>query len=230
MNLFILCTKSSELALKDFFPILLGIFVFVGNIIYQEINKRNNIRDKISGEIVSICDKMIRYAVEAEYSALAWKYWTKMLHIQNAIPNNENGIKNAQTECIYYHRKLEDAGLKLDLLKSELKKFTKDLQKYWHHELQIRLMINLMAQAVLKNPRRFEGELNGPYTSENVLGHAYNLLVAGVERDVIFNGIGYDLVCIQKIIDPKSPTLLLSHTEELELLEQIRNDKNKYHY
>lgn len=231
MDTFIFCVvKSNQLVLKDFFPILLGIAVFVGNIIYQETNKRNNIRDKISSEIISICDKMIRYAVEAEYSALAWKRWNKTWLRESIKKDNENNTKNALSECLYYHRKLEDAGLKLDLLKSELKKITKDLQKYWHHELQTQMIINLMADAVLKNPKRFEEELNKSYTTEKELNDDYNLLVGKVERELIFDGIGYDLVCIQKIIDPKSPTLLLSHKEEVELLEKFKNDKNNYHY
>lgn len=229
-DLFILCAQSNQLALKDFIPILLGISVFVGNIAYQQYNKHNNIRDKISSEVISICDKMIRYSVEAEYSALAWKYWTKMLYIQNSINDNDTNIKNAQTECTYYHRKLEDAGLKLDLLKSELKKFTKDLQKYWDHELQTRMIINVMVEAVMKSPRRFDDQLTKEYILEEELLTDYQTLIVDVEREVIFNGIGYDLVCIQKMIDPKSPTLLLSHAEEAELVEKFKNDKNKYHF
>lgn len=231
MDVFVLCVvKSNELTFKDFFPILLGITVFIGNIIYQERNRRSNIRDKISSEIISICDKMIRYAVEAEYSALAWNLWNKTWLSESVKKDNENNAKNVLSECLYYHRKLEDADLKLDLLKSELKKFTKDLQKYWHHELQTRMIINLMADAVLKNPKRFENVLNKQYNSEKELRDDYNILVSKVERDLIFDGIGYDLVCIQKIIDPKSPTLLLSHDLEKELLIKIKNDKNNYHY
>jgi hypothetical protein len=225
MYLFILCVKSNSIALKDFIPILLAITVFVANVVYQEFNKKNNIRDKISSEIISTCDKMIRYCVEAEYSALTWKYWNKTWAIHVGA-GNEHNIENALSECLYYHRKLEDAGLKLDLLKSELKKSTKDLQKYWHHELQTRLIINLMVKAVLKDPRRFDDQLNATYLSDTELRNDYVALVSTVEREIIFDGIGYDLVRIQKIIDPKSPTLLLSHEAETELIEKIRKDKS----
>lgn len=216
--------NSATLSAKDFIPIGIAVTVFVLNVIYQEFNKRNNIRDRLSSEVISTCDKMTRYAFEAEYSALTWKYWNKVWALHPlVIKGNEENNRNAINESVYYHRKLEDAGLKLDLLKSELKKSIKDLQKYWHSEFQAKQIIELMSIAVLKNPRRFEGELNKKYLTEEELVKDYSNLVDRVEREVVFNGLGFDLIRIQKIIDPKSPSMLVSHELEKDLAKKFNN-------
>jgi hypothetical protein len=223
VEIVILCAHSStSLTVKDFFPIGIAILVFIGNVIFQEINRRNNIRDRLSSEVISTCDKMIRYAVEAEHCALTWKYWNKrFLFYPLTVDGNVENNKNAINESVYYHRKLEDAGLKLDLLKSELKKTVRDLQKYWHNEFQVKQIIELMSIVVLKEPRRFDEEINSKYATIQELQKDYNALIETVQKEVVFEGIGFDLIRIQKIIDPQSPTLLLPHELEKELLEKI---------
>lgn len=223
MKIVFLCANATSLSAKDFFPIGIAVFVFICNVIYQEVNRRTNIRDRLSSEVISTCDKMTRYAFEAEYSALTWKYWNKVLTFYPlAIISNQENNKNAINESVYYHRKLEDSGLKLDLLKSELKKSIRDLQKYWGNELHVRQIIEVMSVAVLKDPRRFESELNNKYSTIKELQEEYTELINRVQRDVVFEGIGFDLIRIQKIIDPQSPTMLLPHELEGELLEKIK--------
>lgn len=227
MEIVFLHANSTALSAKDFVPVGIAATVFVLNVIYQEFNKRNNIRDRLSSEVISTCDKMTRYAFEAEYSALTWKYWNKVWALYPlGIKSNEENNKNATNESIYYHRKLEDAGLKLDLLKSELKKSIKDLQKYWYSEFQVKQIIELMSIAVLKDPRKFENELNKKYSKIEELVEDYNALINSVQKEVVFEGIGFDLIRIQKIIDPHSPTMLLPHELEHDLLEKIGKTSN----
>lgn len=222
----LLCVSSSSLLAKDLIPIGIAVAVFILNVIYQEYNRRNNISDKISSEVVSTCDKMTRYAIEIEYSALAWQYWKKMKHFfPYSRDENKETYKESAAETTYYHRKSEDAGLKLDLLKSELKKNTKDLLKYWPHELQSRQIIALMSTAVLIEPRRFEGIFDD--LNINEMQTEYTNLTANVQNETIFNGIGFELVSIQKLIDPKSPTLFLNYEDEQKLIAKIQIE-NKY--
>jgi len=230
MEVPVLCAHSiSSITIKDFFPVGIAVSVFIGNVFYQEINKRNNIRDRLSSEVISTCDKIIRYAWEAEYSALTWKYWNRVLlfYPLTTEGNTENN-KNAINESIYYHRKLEDAGLKLDLLKSELKKSIRDLQKYWDNKLQVKQIIELMSIAVLKDPRRIESEMNSKYAVIKDLQKDYNALIETVQQEVVFEGIGFDLIRIQKIIDPLSPTLLLPHELESELSKKINTAQTQW--
>lgn len=52
-----------------------------------------------------------------------------------------------------------------------------------------------------------------------------------VVHEVVFNGIGYELIKIQKLIGPDSPTLLLAKENEMKLLKKIRDeDRNYYAY
>lgn len=223
MDSILLCIKANQIVLKDILPVGIAVFVFIANVFYQREIKRNNIRDKISSEVISTCDKMIRYAVETEYSTLTWKYWNRILQLYplDKDENKENN-KSAINESNYYHRKTEDAGLKLDLLKSELKKSTRDLQKYWHNEFEAKRIISLMSSAVLKEPRRFDKELIKKYNSREEIVKEYNDLIREVQNEIVFEGMGFDLIRIQKLIDLDSPTLLLSDELEKELIEKIK--------
>lgn len=220
-------TKSDQLAIKDFLPVGIAVLVFLGNVIYQGFSKRSNIRDRLSSEVISTCDKMIRYAIETEYSVLMMKRWNKVLTFYPlTLEGNQENNKNALNEGTYYHRKAEDLGLKLDLLKSELKKSIKDLQKYWKKKSEVKQIIELMSTVVLLEPRRFENELNKNYSSLQELQKNCNELIGKVQNEVIFEGIGFDLIRIQKIIDPNSPTLLLSSKSEKGLLKKIGKANN----
>lgn len=232
MELIILChSNSTSLVAKDFVPIGIAVLAFFANVLYQAHVKQNNIKDRIATEIISTCDKMIRFAIEAEYSALTMKRWHQILKFYpRSIETNKEDNKNVITEATYYHRKLEDTGIKLDMLKSDLKKSTKDLQNYWGNDLEARKIIKLMSNAVLKEHRRYDSELNGPYSTWEEVDNDYNALIEKVNEGVIFEGIGFDLVQIQKIIDWDSPTLLLSHEKEKELLTKIKKFQNDIIY
>lgn len=227
MDIVFLCFNPTSLSAKDFVPVGIAVFVFIANAVYQEFNKRSNIRDRLSSEVISTCDKMIRHAIETEYSVLMMKHWNKVLTFYPLTLNgNQENNKNALNEGTYYHRKAEDLGLKLDLLKSELKKSIKDLQKYWKKKSEVKQIIELMSIVVLLEPRRFENELNKDYSSLKELQKNYHELIGKVQNEVIFEGIGFDLIRIQKIIDPHSPTLLLSSKSEKDLLEKINKAGN----
>lgn len=221
-----LCTNTSSgsLAPKDIIPVGVALTVFVGNVWLQDYNRRKDIKEKLSSEVISTCDKMVKYTIETEYSALTLKYWNKKLTfypLSNAA-NKENN-KNAITEAVYYQRKMEDYGLKIDLLKSELKKSLKDLQYYWGHAQQVNQIINLMKDAGQKHPRRFESLLNETYSTEEELKKDYCQLIDKVEKEAVFEGLGFDLIRIQKIIDPLSPSMLVSNELEAELSKKIKN-------
>lgn len=220
------CTSitSFSLAPKDIIPVGIALGVFVGNAWWQSWNRDRDIKERLASEVISTCDKIVRYTFETEYAVLAWKYWNKKLTFYplSMLGNAENN-KNAVAESVYYQRNIEAHGLKIDMLKSELKKSLKDLQYYWGRTDQVAQIIKLMKDAGQKHPRRFENQLNKTYSTEKELQAEYNELIAKVESEAVFEGLGFDLIRIQKIIDPKSPTMLVSNELEKELAKKIED-------
>jgi hypothetical protein len=219
------------ISLKDFIPVGLATTVFIGNVAYQEHNRKTIVRDRLKGEVMSTCDKMVKYAIEAEYSAIMWKYWNKSLLFFRKEPVDEyrdEFIKTTGTEVVYYHRKVEDAGLKLDLLKSELRKTVTDLKNYWKDKRQVNEIIELMHKAILKNPRRYDQEFKDSYSDREELKADYRALIDKVEKEIVFEGLGFDLIRIQKLIDPESPTMHVPHELENELSEKLRGEEKDW--
>ncbi|MFL5762942.1 MAG: hypothetical protein ACJ77K_03300 [Bacteroidia bacterium] len=214
-----------HISLKDFIPVGVAAFVFIGNVVYQERNRKTIVRDRLKGEVLSTCDKMMKYAIEAEYSAIAWRYWNKSLpFFRPAVPDDydKEANKAASTEVVYYHRKLEDAGLKLDLLKSELRKTVTDLKIYWPDEVRVHEIIELMHKAIIETTRRYDSAFDKEYSSRAELQEDYNSLINEVEKEIVFEGLGFALIRIQKIIDPESPIMHVPHELENELSEKVK--------
>lgn len=231
MTLLLVWDGNIPIGPRDFIPMLLAVLAFFANVRYQEYNRKTSIRDRLSGEVMSTCDKMVKYAIEAEYSAIMWKYWNKNLLFFRKEPEDaykEEFIKTAGAEVIYYHRKLEDAGLKLDLLKSELRKTVSDLKNYWKDPIQVKEIIELMHRAIIETPRRYDQAFKNSYSDREELKADYQILIDKVEKEIVFEGLGFDLIRIQKIIDPESPTMHVPHELENELSEKIDEAEKKW--
>ncbi|HWY11718.1 MAG TPA: hypothetical protein VN026_10355 [Bacteroidia bacterium] len=218
-TLFILCQHqqaNSNWALG--IPIIAGIIVFVLNVFYQNHIRKQQLIHELSNNLIYVCDKLLRYAVAYEQSALNMRYYDEYDRLH---PN----IKKYETLFYHYYKKAEDAGREYDMMRAELKKSVKNLYDYWENDVEKHRMLNIMKKVVLINKRGFKDVFIEKYTDVNAMLQAKTTLMNNIAEEVLFNGVGIHLVKIQKIIDPETPTLYVSEKLENKLNEAIRNYK-----
>jgi hypothetical protein len=206
MDVILFCNQSGNSDWKVIVPIFTAILVFIFNVIYQNHKRKLEIRDRLSNEIIETCDKMIRYAASAEVNILEHRYY----YLHSKIVDNDI-LKKEEAEYVnYYHKKAEDSYLKYDLLKADLKKNVKDLKIYWGNPTMSNKIISIMAEAVIMPLRDFMLHFTEEEKKDITLFEKKHKETRDNITDyVILNGVGFNLVRIQKIIDPDSPSLYL---------------------
>jgi hypothetical protein len=204
-------------------PVYVAASLFLLNLLREYIVKRRDTKKLLSNHLIETCDKMIRLVTTAEGSILACRF-----HAHRALLADNDKAKNEEKEYSnYYHRKAEEIIFKYELSKSDLRKNIKDLKNYWGNDEEVRKMISLMSEVVSVAKSEYDTDVFTKEEAEDVtlLYNKYDSIRKNIDYEIMFNGVGFNLARIQKIIDPTSPTLFLSEELEKELVAKINSTK-----
>jgi hypothetical protein len=225
MNLLILIGTLGDNDWKIAIPIIIAVFVFTANIIYQAWVKRSSAQERLGNEIISICDRMLRVLYETEQNALATKLYTETLK----IAKDERTHKLFEMNFFYYLKQTNELLREYGQLKSDLIKTVRDLNDYWKSDREKELILKVMNRILFINARQFSESFKdvSPKTIEN-LDKECNKIKKGIAEYVFIEKIGFHISYMQRLIDSKFPLMYTRHPEQVtKLLEKLKN-YNKY--
>lgn len=223
-TLFILLQKNQSLDNTNWdilIPIYIAIGLFFLNLFREYVSKQLETKKRLSNQLIETCDKMLRYAISYELSAL------EMRHCYAKYEINKNAEDLQYRD--YYHHITEENDLAYDLLKSDLKKCVKDLNDSWINRLDINEILDIMYELVRIRLNNFEYDFSEVEKDETKVNELYKSLKQKVREEIVFTGVGFYLIMLQRILDPKSPTLYMDNETETKLLSLIESyRKTKY--
>ncbi len=205
-------------------PIAIAVFGFVANYFYEISKKRNEKLHQLKAELYYIADKMVRTGTSVEYSTIFFRYYNTIKHEYDV--GKEVANKTIDELATYYHRQSETGRISFEMLKSDLKKSVLDLNIYYDNHTEKCDIISLMNKVCQQTPRQFEGEFEKRTKNIPDLTDVFDDQKKNLEIEFYFSGVGFDLIRIQKVIDPKSPTFYLQPDQEKELIKKIRDLKS----
>ena len=215
---------------KDTIPISVAIGVFLLNFFHQQWLKRKDKINVLGNEIIHTCDKMIRLAPTGEQMCLEMRRQEELRKIISK--DNEREYNMVQHLVLYYHKRTEEIEMEYDFLRADLKKNVKDFVEYWPENRNKQLILEVMERAIFIPHQLFEDpKLFDTYKKEVQINFEFDKIQKGINSRVMFDGVGYHLVYIQRLIDQNSP-MLYCKTKELKdrLLERIKNYSYHAHH
>ncbi len=198
----ILCqyaAKADDGKLTYFFAGLIGSLIvslalFWLNHLTGEWKRRREIKERLRNELIATCDKLTRFAVQTEYCTLTSRYYYTMSLI-------DKDDKFMEVFYLKYHNKAEDSGQDFNLCKTELQRNAYDLLFYWGNKTEADAMIKFMEEIKKKPLRQFDGIYAGDWTKVR-LTHDYLKDLRDIERYIVEEGVGVQLIGIKKILNP----------------------------
>lgn len=211
--------KSEESYWKIGVPILVAVFVFVANIFYQIISKRVNTRERLGNEIISTCDKMLRTYYNCEQFTLLARYYSARLRFEKD-PKEHDITKDYH---LYYWKEASSTFKEYANQKGDLIKTAREFNYYWNDETNKDLILSVIENILYVNPNHYNKEFKEGKTLEE-LEKIYNKHQGSLAEESYIKKLGFHLIYLQRLVDPKFPIKYTREQDQLDmLLERLKN-------
>lgn len=209
--------------IKDWLPSSVTIIVFLLGFWRQNWLKRQDRVSELENILIHTTDKMLRFTISYEQRGLEVRRNEELIKIG---AKDERDIYSSQFQ--FFQKRVEDLALEYELLRAELKKNVKDVVKYLPDNKNKRLILEVLERVVFFSLRDFPDEFYEKFTNVKELNNAVNKKSEMVFSEIMFDGIGYHLIYMQRLIDQHSPILYVKSEEDVKRLNDRITNYAKY--